>query len=165
MECGTSTYCNPTICKVTRVSRNIQHLTVGCNLTETQHRMNVHVSMNYKFTVYRKFLIDLHENFCDAMDGLYNEIEAKQNSARTVLLIMKGITSKSNINHTCPYSGYVVAQNLVLDEVLFPGYLLPAGQYRIDVHIYNSSRNRTIIYPKVFVTIPASKSLLDLSMG
>lgn len=127
--------------------------------------MHVHLTVNYKFKVYRKFLIDIDQNFCDAMDGLYNQNESKKYHSRTLLLMMQGLNNKSNINHTCPYSGYVVAQNLLIGDILMPGYLMPAGQYRLDIHIYDSSKNQTIIYPKVFLTIPASKSLLDLSMG
>lgn len=50
-------------------------------------------------------------------------------------------------------------------DVFMPGFLLPAGQYRADMYIYNSLNLDPIMTIKTYLTIPSTKSLLDLSMG
>lgn len=40
---------------------------------------------------------------------------------------------------------------------------VPAGDYRIDVRVYNE-KNQTLIFPRVYMTVKA-KGINDLAMG
>lgn len=71
VQCFASDYCPTPVCTVNRINRTMQHLRIGCNLTETQHQMHARITLYLKYQVYRPFLLIVHEDFCNAMEVLY----------------------------------------------------------------------------------------------
>ncbi|CAD7084546.1 unnamed protein product [Hermetia illucens] len=62
-------------------------------------------------------------------------------------LIMKWVQSFSNINHTCPYSGHIFVRNLRTDNFRM---IIPDGEYRMDVKLYEKSFSHPIILVRGF---------------
>lgn len=122
--------------------------------------MRVGFMLNYRFnSVYRKFLIDLDMDFC----GYMAETQKFDILLRTIMPVVERY---SNINHPCPYSGNVTVRKMRITNKIFDRAILPSGQYRIDVSIYDSKEKRPIIFCKIFMTVPiANDARLDTAMG
>lgn len=153
--------CQTTNCSVELVDRNSRYLTVGCDLGDwTQDYIRTRTRLYYRFNgnVYRKFLVDIDEDFCKFMSGKFE--------SPFLPVLFKAIGTNTNINHTCPYTGNVTIRNLTISSLFVKDLIIPAGQYRFDVNVYDSKRNRTIIRPVVYFTVPNSRDArLDLAMG
>lgn len=146
------------------IDRNTQLLTISCDLgARKKNHMRVSVQLYYRFNQanYRLFLMNVDVDFCEFMSS-------KKGSISNVFLasVMKEVSTYSNLNHPCPYTGWTAATNLTFSLEMFAGVIIPSGQYRIDVNIYDSQLNSTIIYPKIYFTIPNSNDArLDLTFG
>lgn len=144
------------------IDRHTQLLNIGCDLGERkQSKIRLGVVLNYRFNnnVYRQFLINLDMDFCAYM---------ATNRTFNIFMeqVMPLIERFSNINHPCPYSGNVAVREMSFSNMLVDKSILPSGQYRIDINIYDSIERRPIIFCKVFLTIPiASDARLDTAMG
>lgn len=148
-------------CSVLLVDRNTQYLNMACDLADgVQNDTYARITMYYRFNgnVYRKFLIDLNADFCEFM------LSGTQNPLFSAAV--KTLASMSNIIHPCPHTGQMVVRNLTITNRFVAGGILPAGQYRSDINIYNYKLNQTIVHPIVYFTVPNSNDArLDLTMG
>lgn len=117
-------------CNVKRISRNNLKLHIHANITKPVNDVLFHVTFYYKFNriVFNKYPIDLWENVCDYLDG-------KIMKSYMLDWIVKGLLKYTNLNHSCPYIGYVFlkADNISVDTLSFAPSLIPAGSYRIDI--------------------------------
>ncbi|GAB0097987.1 hypothetical protein DMENIID0001_136760 [Sergentomyia squamirostris] len=114
----------------------------------------IKVTFNYRFTVYRKFLIDVAEDFC----GFYK----KGKNAPVINLIWKTLNEASNFAEGCPFEKHKMwyVKNYVFDSSQFPP-ALPTGDYRIDVIIHNSADKKDILTVQIF-TVIKRKLMADL---
>lgn len=153
--------CDSINCSVKLVNRYTQLLNIGCDLGQRkQKNIRLGFVMHYRFNnVYRQFLINLDMDFCAYM---------AEKPERNLFLesIMPHVTRFSNINHPCPYSANVSVRNMPVTNVIFNRAIIPSGQYRLDVNIYDSADKTPIIFCKVFLTVPNSNDAnLDTAMG
>lgn len=160
MLCNHTEACLKSQCAVEWIARNTQVMTVGCHLAlPAQNNMRVKLVANYRFNhVYRQFLINLDMDFCGFMT---------RNTPNVFLAtIMPFVSRYSNINHSCPYSGNVTISRMPLSNAFVQHAILPVGQYRVDVDVYDSKLNRSIISFKLFFLVPQSRNArLDTTMG
>ncbi|XP_055837807.1 uncharacterized protein LOC129906168 [Episyrphus balteatus] len=87
--------------------------------------MMLHLQMFKKINVvYRPFLMNVTEDFCQ-------RFEKKVNAPYLNILLNIG-GRYSNLNHTCPYEGWLMFKDLELDLSSLK-LLLPDGEYRLDI--------------------------------
>ncbi|XP_055838695.1 uncharacterized protein LOC129906794 [Episyrphus balteatus] len=87
--------------------------------------MSAHLQLFKKFNVvYRSFLINVTEDFC-------LRFEKKTNAP--YLNILHSVGERfTNLNHTCPYEGWLIFKDFELDLSKLK-FLLPDGEYRFDI--------------------------------
>lgn len=107
------------------------------NLTRPVHDAWIHGTWYYKFNglTYNRFPIDLWENLCDWLSG-------KSKSYLLDWTIGRAI-NYSNMNHSCPYHGYVFLKvdNMSVNNFPFePETLIPSGRYRVDLDFTEGNR-------------------------
>lgn len=147
-------------CGVDWIARNTQVMTVGCLLAlPAQNNIRIKVVANYRFNhVYRQFLVNIDIDFCGYMN--------RETPNVFLATIMPYVSQYSNINHPCPYFDNVTISRMPLNNAFVQNAILPMGQYRIDVDIYDSKLNRSIIYFKLFFLVPQSNNArMDTTMG
>lgn len=95
------------------------------------------------------------------------EQTAKQFASGSPVLVMamQGISQRSNINHRCPLSGNMEVTDMIVQDFMAPGYLLPAGQYRLDLDIVNTLSKLSIMNIQMFIKISSTATTLDMAMG
>lgn len=116
--------------------------------------VNIHTILYYRNLVYKKFLIDVTENYCDFRNGI--------DSHKMLHMFMPHVYPYApNLNGKCPFVGNMTVIGLPYGKYLFP-HFLPAGQYRLDIEI--TTKNVTIWLLQVFFKI-FSVGLQELPMG
>ncbi|XP_061395603.1 uncharacterized protein LOC133331217, partial [Musca vetustissima] len=69
--------------------------------------------------VYRPYLVNVTQNVCEFLD--------KRKSNFYMNIFMKFLSQYSNVNHSCPYRGYLIMDNVYVDE--------SHDSYRGEVHL------------------------------
>ncbi|XP_055698961.1 uncharacterized protein LOC129799260 [Phlebotomus papatasi] len=106
----------------------------------------IKITFYYRFTVYRKFLIDVSEDFCG--------LTKKGKPAPVINLIWKTLNEASNFAEGCPFSkgqNYYV-KDYVFDVSQFPP-AMPTGDYRIDIVVSNSLDKKDVVKAQIFAEI------------
>ncbi|XP_037911875.1 uncharacterized protein LOC119652012 [Hermetia illucens] len=84
---------------------------------------------------YLPYMVNVTTNVCKFLSG------GSVGAAGFYTRFMIGWINKySNINHSCPYSGYTWAKNLEPFADKIPVFA-PTGDYRLELHFYESSLN------------------------
>lgn len=131
-----------------------------CVLSETSaDNVRLHVILYHKFKTYQKFLIDVDENICN--------FHTKKNNESSIILniIMPFIKNHTNIFHPCPYFDLVYIRNLDFSKLVVVNAPLPTGQYRFDIDIYDSEKNKSMLFSQLFITIPRGLTVDDFTLG
>lgn len=93
---------------------------------------------------------------CDVADGRYVPSPLMD-------VIIQPLRIYSNFIQKCPYKiGNLSMQNVPAHSLAYPQFF-PAGEYRVDVRLFNE-RNLTILVYRVFATI-VPKGLDQLLIG
>ncbi|GAB0089330.1 hypothetical protein DMENIID0001_038500 [Sergentomyia squamirostris] len=126
---------------------------ISCTFPTTFTSLKVRVVSYYKYTVYRKSMIDHTEDFCDYVDNrgyhpigqIFNNYFLKYSNFR---------------NKKCPFkNGTYSYINLPLSlELLPPSF--PDGDYRFDIHMSNQFK-RQFLLMQMYATI-RTKGLSEL---
>ncbi|CAD7091718.1 unnamed protein product [Hermetia illucens] len=72
-------------------------------------------------------LVNITDDFCKFMAG--------SSSSFYLDLLMKMLRDQSNINHACPYKGYLYATGINPDPQLIPSGI-PVGEYIFNIRLY-----------------------------
>ncbi|GAB0093724.1 uncharacterized protein DMENIID0001_088980 [Sergentomyia squamirostris] len=106
----------------------------------------IKITLNYRFTVYRKFLIDVTEDFCAFMKG--------KKSAPVVSILWESLNAAGNLKTGCPHKKgeHYYVKDYVIDEKKFPP-AMPTGDYRIDITIINNVDKVQMLTVQMFVLI------------
>ncbi|KAI8128688.1 hypothetical protein CVS40_1781 [Lucilia cuprina] len=79
--------------------------------------------------IFKPFLVNITENLC--------KWYARRSPGAYIAILMKVLQKYTNINHSCPYTGPIIARNLYLDMSIIP-VQLPKNSYKIHVIFYES---------------------------
>lgn len=125
----------------------MQLLNVDCTLSRSVHSLIVHSRLLYRYrATYRTFLYDTHNDLCDFLG-------ARRKSQPMLDVFGSYIDQFSNLNHSCPYVGNVTVRNLRYDSGMMKNTIIPGGQYRVDMRIFEEDTNRTVFQTETFVTV------------
>ncbi|XP_075169044.1 uncharacterized protein LOC142241187 [Haematobia irritans] len=78
--------------------------------------------------IYNPFLINFTLNVCKMFDKHLQGPYGKITSAI--------LTRYTNVNHSCPYTGSLIAKNLYVDASMLP-FVLPQSSYKLTLNIYD----------------------------
>lgn len=149
MECSTNkAYCNESICEVKLIARDFRSFkrsfSAGCNLIRPVHNVTIHITLNYRYKVYQKFLIDLRENFCDFQNGI--------GTFHLLNMFMPQIYKYGpSFKQKCPLNGNMSFIGMPYNKSLFP-HILPSGQYRFDIDVLTG--DISVWFIQVFFIVP-----------
>lgn len=104
---------------------------------------------------WQKFLIDVNTDLCAYMAGKVKSVLMDQIVPLTNLF--------SNLNHTCPYTGQIIAKDVELGFKYLRFAIIPAGEYRVDLHFV--SQKQLVADVKMQFTVDESVSRTDPSVG
>lgn len=133
-------------CKVKYIDRENIKVLVWANLTEPLTAAHVHILAYYRYNTWFK-IADFWIDLCGWISG---------KEKAYVLDYLKPLIFKyTNLNHSCPYSGYLFGKvdNISLQLFTFP-QIVPSGRYRIEVNVTEGDRNK----PFASATIQSSIS-------
>lgn len=153
-------YFDPTVfanasCNVKFVDRYTQLVSGTTYVAVPQYIGRVHVTLFYKFRVYRKFLVEYDADMCDL---------AAQHPLLALALPI--IRKYSNQDLKCPYQGNFTLNRLTVDSRFLPNTIVPSGGYRLDMRVYHPKTNNTLFESKLYATIPESRDAhVDRAMG
>lgn len=152
-------YRNSSSCRVDFIDRYTQLISNTCYVMVPQYVLRMHVTVYYKFRIYRKFLLELDFNLCDLFEN-------KDNPHPLMSIIVSILQKYSLEGLKCPYQGNMTMKPWQLDFSFIPTLVIPSGQYRVDVRVYNPKTNETVNETKLYLTVPPSRDArVDRSMG
>lgn len=105
-----------------------------------------HGVIYYKYYTYQRIATEYWDDACAWIAG-------KRTSY--ILDYMKPlISSYSNFNHTCPYTGLVIAKadNISVQRFVIP-QIVPAGRYKVEVNITEGDRKTSVVGLTMFFSI------------
>uniref|UniRef100_A0A1I8MK51 Uncharacterized protein n=1 Tax=Musca domestica TaxID=7370 RepID=A0A1I8MK51_MUSDO len=110
LECDLSRYFYNYTCRLRAVNRYKTLATIKTYVRDVLRNTSVNVALYARndVQVYRPFLLNFSLNICEFL------VKRKANFYTNV--IQKYITEFTNVNHTCPYRGYIIADSLFIDE-------------------------------------------------
>ncbi|XP_062135700.1 uncharacterized protein LOC133845291 [Drosophila sulfurigaster albostrigata] len=82
---------------------------------------------------FHPFLVNVLVNMCDVM--------SKKNFTAYGVLMIKILKQFTNVNHTCPFEGHLMARDLYVRDSDFMMPLMPFGFYLINLNIYENYAN------------------------
>lgn len=130
------------------VAHNVIRLNATAhNLLKTVNFMEIHVVAYHRYATWQKFLIDLWENACDALDpNIYTPV---------LDIAFKFVRPYTNFRHPCPYrvneTVYFAADKMNFSKLLMP--LLPSGPYRLDVTVAVGRTRHPILFLQIYTEI------------
>lgn len=159
------------------ISRRSIRVHLEANLTEPLHKLWSHTVVYYKYSsnVYRKFPIDgnvfcfIHFQF-----RLNLMIREKLNSRTQTIPVWEDfcgwfngssknyfidqtlgvLQNSSNLNHKCPFDGYVYIKN---DNITFNSFkfeqFIPSGRYRIEANMVEGYRGQWMATMYQYLTV------------
>ncbi|XP_037913599.1 uncharacterized protein LOC119653139 [Hermetia illucens] len=129
-ECGKADIKNLT-CRIKAMSRSRTAIFAEAFLMRPFDDVLVHMQIFKRNSVrYLPFMVNVTFFPCKYFEGSDNTFYAK--------FMINWINKYSNINHSCPYSDRIFADNLEPFAEKIPVFA-PAGDYRLDLHFYQSN--------------------------
>lgn len=148
---GTSNKLTINSCSVNssgHIGSNMIKVDLDIVFNERFDELYVHTVFYYKYTVFRKFPIDVWENMCTALNpkkGPFYLSSAYQ-------IMFPHIQHDGDVK--CPIMGLykVKVANVSVDHFDVPS-LIPAGQYRIETNVTEKNRNNVLLMTILFVSV------------
>lgn len=132
-------------CKVKLIDRNNIKIDMSANISKPIHDVWFHVEPYYKFNRYTRIAGHIWENVCDWLTG-----------KKSILLDYFGprVLEYTNINHTCPYTGYVFFKidNISVQHLAFP-QIMPAGRYMVELFATESDRSKVLGSVQIYSSV------------
>lgn len=143
IECKwNSSFCDETACKVTYQSRDRSFMNFGCNFIKKVDKLNFHLVLYFRTQTYKKFLVDIDEDYCGYFNGKKSKI--------LKYFLPNLMKYAPGFDFHCPLTGNFSAMNLPYTSFRIP-QLLPDGQYRLNVDLKN--KNFMFLSMKIYFTV------------
>ncbi|XP_017040783.1 uncharacterized protein LOC108087765 [Drosophila ficusphila] len=129
MECSTVPgFSANASCRIKPVNWNKAVAEMDVDLARTLKNISIRVQfyMRDYSNQYQPFLVDVMINFCNIL--------SKRNFLPYGIMILQVTKRFSNFNHSCPYSGHLMARDAYFDETFAPN-LFPLGFYKVNITI------------------------------
>lgn len=128
------------------VARGRYNIFFKCDLTNPLKESHVHLVLNYRYNIYRTFLVDRWEDCCEFSSG--------KSPSLMLDVLFKILGPYSNVNHTCPYTESIICSLMnysSTDFIIEP--LLPAGRYRFDADVAQSRNGTPFMAVKFYFSV------------
>ncbi|XP_034477233.1 uncharacterized protein LOC117783797 [Drosophila innubila] len=113
-------------CKLNVLGRGVIGSNIHLNLFQVPiHSVSINWSFWRRYSGYKPFLYNSTLDFCKFVK------QPKKKSFEK--LVLDAITSRSNLNHTCPYDHDIIVDNLVFNDKFLQTLPLPQGDYKIQL--------------------------------
>ncbi|CAD7089839.1 unnamed protein product [Hermetia illucens] len=104
-------------------------------------------------TGYRRLILSIEDHFCGFLNGTSQSF--------IIRMIWPFLKTCGNLDHKCPFTGYVYLHNVVVKSDYFPP-ALPEGQGKFEIHIRNGPKRVSIIKLILFLEIkPKGAAILN----
>lgn len=118
----------------------------------------VHIIAYYRYNglIYRKFPVDLYEDFCEWIENRNKTGWLDQRKYFFLEFAFGIILDYTNFNHPCPYVGSVYIENAQISIKLMQNtlkHLVPAGRYFVEFSMAHKNRTKVYFSGKVYFTI------------
>ncbi|XP_065368990.1 uncharacterized protein LOC135961418 [Calliphora vicina] len=132
LECAPSPkYFHNHSCRLKAINRYKTMAFMETYVKNSLRNISVNVGMYYRndVNIYKPYLVNFTSNLCQFMDrkvsGLY------------INALMRILRKYTNVNHECPYEGYLIAKNIHADIDLIPlPPLLSKNSYKFLLIFY-----------------------------
>ncbi|KAH8261686.1 hypothetical protein KR044_013457 [Drosophila immigrans] len=128
IKCETfnKTFAEFTTCKLKLLGRGV----IGTQVHLKLHVLPIDsVSINLSFwRRYNSFQPFLHNSSID-----FCKFVKQSKKLSFERLVLDAISSRSNLNHSCPYAHDIIVDNLVFSDTFLQRLPLPAGEYKIQM--------------------------------
>lgn len=117
-----------------------------CNLRAPVEHVHVNAQLFYRYRRYVPFLYDIDVDMCDYLGN--------GTKFQPIMEVMRGYIAKytQNVqNQTCPVSGNVTVNALQYDLAMLRNVIIPTGQYRADLRVFDAVSNATIFVVQAFL--------------
>lgn len=144
-------------CKLKFITRMQKSVTFYSKVIKRLDNVDLHVQLYYT-NGFQLFLIDLHTNVCDY---------ANNNAASKFMDLFEPKIRKYLITDqklVCPFIGRYHIVDLPANGDFLNNMFFPVGDYMINVTV-NTNSNEFVVNVKLFVNIPAGKTIEDDRMG
>lgn len=131
-----------------RIGTNLVIMNFNFTVKEPIDEPVAHMVFYYKYTIFRKFPIDMWQNVCEIL----NPKKQVQFFSSAFKPLLPYIQHDGKLE--CPIMGSYAARisNISLDQFDLPS-LIPAGKYRIDVNITEKNRKNVILVTQTYATV------------
>lgn len=146
-------------CKLNFITRMEKSMTFHCKAIKLVDNIDLHVQLYYKYrNGFQMFLIDLHVNACDYL--------SKNTTSKIMETFWPKITKYliTDQEMVCPFIGRFDVVNLPVNGGFLNNMFLPVGDYMLNLTI-NTNSKEFLSNVKLFINIPAGKSIEDDRMG
>lgn len=148
-------------CDITTTGKLSGHAFLQLNVSEPIHTVYLHAVL-YRMSVtgvYRKFAIDLWENVCGWLDGTVKSSLLDGSLGKAFNY------SDTNLNHKCPFEGYMYmkTENLSLSKFPFANInmdIVPSGSYRINAIVTDKVDGQWYVEGKVYFSVSGRPIML-----
>ncbi|XP_017040781.1 uncharacterized protein LOC108087762 [Drosophila ficusphila] len=115
-------------CRVKAINWNKAVAQMDVDLARTLYNISIRLQFHKRdySNQFQPFLVDVMINFC--------EVLSKRSFIPYGIIVLQVTKRFSNFNHTCPYSGHLMARDAYFDESYFPN-AFPLGIYKINITI------------------------------
>ncbi|XP_031629087.1 uncharacterized protein LOC116344614 [Contarinia nasturtii] len=140
-------------CDIRHVSRRHVRVDVALNLTKPVKEALMHIVLYYKYNTYQRFAINLWEDACFWISHMKKSFFLDWTLKRFFNL-PTNINNITNINHPCPYEGfvYVKINNVSVDQFPFEQFI-PSGRYRLDVDFTRHDKKTLYASAKLYFSV------------
>lgn len=143
MQCWSdTTICSPLTCNITRPNRNTQLMYTSCNLSAPLDAIRIHVQLFRRYQVYQPFMVNIEFDAC----ALFSDYSLFS------MLFLPHFAKYSNLNHSCPYNGFLHVDAFQLDMAVMNSFQLLQGQYYLGLNFY-AKNNESIYFSRTYFTI------------
>ncbi|KAI8128396.1 hypothetical protein CVS40_1782 [Lucilia cuprina] len=126
LECSTSPkYFYNHSCRLKAIDRYKSTAFMKCYIKTILKNISVNVGLYSRndVNIYKPYLVNFTDNLCKYMD--------RKTSGLYINSLMRILKKYTNFNHSCPYTGFLIANNILADTSFLPiPPLLPQNSYK-----------------------------------
>ncbi|XP_060651415.1 uncharacterized protein LOC132788113 [Drosophila nasuta] len=131
IECKVSDeFCKIETCFLKSINRTYKYASVKIQLLKPINKFWAHVTFMKRLNGYKPFLYNYSVDLCKL-------IRNPKSANKVALFFFSLFSSYSNLNHSCPYSGFLIVEKLPISHLnykLSKVLPIPGGDYKIVSH-------------------------------
>lgn len=133
-------------CRVKYIDRNNLRGHLAIHLRRPLSAAWVHGVVYYKYLTYQKIATEYWDDLCAWLAG--------ERESYFLDFLKPLISTYTNLNHSCPYTGLVFgkADNISAQKFIIP-QIMPAGRYKVEANVTEGDRKTSLAGLTLFFSI------------